>query len=110
RVASYSWWSGIPTLRTRPISRASAIQRAGRAGRTAPGRCVRMYTRGDFEGRAPFQTPEIQRADLAQSLLELKSLGILDAARLGWLEAPPGQAIESAESLLFSLGALRSKG
>src|SRR5690606_4574281 len=75
RVASYSGWSGLPSLRTRPISRASAVQRAGRAGRIAPGRCIRLYTRGDFDGRASFELPEIQRADLSQTVLELTALG-----------------------------------
>ena len=110
RVASYSWWSGVPTLRTRPISRASAIQRAGRAGRTGPGRCIRLYTRGEFEGRAPFQTPEISRADLTQSVLELKSLGITNASELSWFESPPSQALDSSETLLYRLGALTTRG
>lgn len=110
RVASYSWWSGVPTLRTRPISRASAIQRAGRAGRTGPGKCIRLYTRGDFDGRAPFQTPEIQRADLTQSVLELKSLGITEPSHLNWFEAPSTQSLSSAETLLYRLGALESPG
>ncbi len=108
RVASHSWWSGVPSLRTRPISRASAIQRAGRAGRMAPGHCLRLYTRGDFDGRAPFDTPEIQRADLTQTLLELKSLGISDLLSFGWFESPAAQAVDASRGLLFRLGALDS--
>src|SRR5262249_17252488 len=69
RIASYSWWSGVPALRTRPISRASAIQRAGRAGRQARGRAFRLYAKGEFDGRSAFEVPEIRRADLAQTLL-----------------------------------------
>lgn len=108
RIASHSWWSGVPALRTRPISRASAIQRAGRAGRTAPGHCLRLYTRGDFDSRPPFETPEIQRADLTQTLLELKALGIKDAKTFPWFESPSAQAFEASHTLLYRLGALSS--
>ncbi len=118
RVASYSSWSGLPSLRTRPISRASAIQRAGRAGRTAPGRCLRLYTRGDYEGRPSHDIPEIARADLAQTVLELRALGIDpggspvgDAvAAFRWFEAPPRAAFEAAAELLRRLGALDAAG
>lgn len=106
RVASFSWWSGVPSLRTRPISRASAIQRAGRAGRTAPGRCYRLYTQSEFASRPAFETPEIQRADLCQTVLELKSLGIDDFEKFAWFEAPSSQALNSAQELLYFLGAL----
>ena len=106
RVASYSWWSGIPSLRTKPISKASATQRMGRAGRTAPGLCIRLYSRGDFDGRAPFEVPEIARADLAQTILELKTLGVKDVSSFPWFEAPPQQSIEGANRVLFRLGAL----
>jgi ATP-dependent helicase HrpB len=109
RQASYSWWSGIPKLQTRPISRASAIQRAGRAGRTAPGKCYRLYTRGDFDSRAAFDTPEIQRADLAQTILELKTLGIRDLATFPWFETPAPGSLQGSEDLLLQLGALVSR-
>jgi ATP-dependent helicase HrpB len=107
RQASYSHWSGVPSLKTRPISRASAIQRAGRAGRTAPGKCYRLYTKGDFDGRAPFDTPEVQRADLAQTILELKSLGVGKLSKFDWFESPSPQALSSSETLLQLLGALQ---
>lgn len=110
RVASYSWWSGVPTLRTRPVSRASAIQRAGRAGRTAPGYCLRLYTAGEFEGRPPFETPEVRRAELTQTLLELKSMGILEPAKFDWFEPPAAASIEAAEKLLRRLGAATPGG
>ncbi len=100
RQASYSWWSGVPSLRTRPISRASSIQRAGRAGRTASGTCYRLYSRADFDGRAPFETPEIQRADLCQTLLELKELGVQSLTQFPWFDPPPAGAMESAEATL----------
>ncbi len=108
RQASHSHWSGIPALRTRPISKASAVQRAGRAGRTAPGICLRLYTRGDFDGRAPFDTPEILRADLAQVLLDLKALGVGDPFALPWLELPPHTQWDAAAKLLWLLGILTS--
>lgn len=108
RQASYSWWSGVPSLKTRPIGKASAIQRAGRAGRTAPGRCLRLYTQADFEARAPFETPEIRRADLAETFLEIKALGVSDMAAFPWFEAPVEQAMTSAAELLYNLGALDS--
>jgi ATP-dependent helicase HrpB len=108
RQASHSHWSGIPALRTRPISKASSVQRAGRAGRTAPGICHRLYTRGDFDGRAPFDTPEILRADLAQVLLDLKALGVGDPFALPWLELPPRVQWDAAAKLLWLLGVLSS--
>lgn len=110
RSASYSWWSGLPLLRTKSISRASAIQRAGRAGRTAPGRCYRLYTKGDFEGRAPFEVPEIQRADLSQTVLELKALNVRDTRSFPWFEKPSEQSLEAAEKLLHQLGAVDGEG
>lgn len=108
RIATYSWWSGVPSLKTKPISRASAIQRAGRAGRTAPGRCFRLYSQGDFDSRPPFETPEIQRADLSQTLLELKTMGLIEWSALEWFEAPAPTSLEASWKLLFRLGAIES--
>jgi ATP-dependent helicase HrpB len=110
RSAGYSHWTGVPTLKVRPISRASADQRAGRAGRTAPGRCLRLYTKWDYDTRAPFTAPEIQRADLTQTVLELKSLGVRDARQFAWFEAPAPTAIAAADELLFRLGATLPEG
>ena len=111
RQAAHSWWSGVPSLKTRPITRASAIQRAGRAGRTAPGRCIRLYTLHDFNGRAAFETPEIRRADIASTVLEVKTLGGAagrndgsDPAEFPWFEAPAAAALEAAQTLLHRLG------
>ena len=107
RQASYSWWSGVPALKTKPISRASAIQRAGRAGRTAPGRCLRLYPKGDYDSRTPFETPEIRRADLSQSLLEIFRLG-MKVTDFPWFEPPETGALKSAKELLYLLGAVTS--
>lgn len=104
RQASFSWWSGIPRLTTKNVSRASAIQRAGRAGRTGPGRCLRLYTKSDFEGRPEFDLPEIRRSDLAQVLLEIKGLGA-SLRDFPWFEPPPPAATEAGGHLLHTLGA-----
>ncbi len=105
RVAGHSPWSGLPTLATQPISRASAAQRAGRAGRTAPGRCLRLFTRHDHDTRPAFDEPAVRREDLAGSLLLLHALGVRDAAAFEWFETPRPAALEAGERLLADLGA-----
>ena len=110
RLASHSPWSGLPTLSTAKISRAAAIQRAGRAGRTRAGRVLRLYTKGDFEGRREHELPEIARADLSEALLALAGAGVRDGAELGWLTQPPEAALKAARDLLGWLGALTSSG
>jgi ATP-dependent helicase HrpB len=109
RMAGHSFWSGLPTLEVEPVSRASAKQRAGRAGRTRPGRCIRLYSASDHDARAAFTSPEIERLDLAGPVLELRAAG-LDPRELRWLEPPPGAALEAAEALLSKLGALDARG
>ncbi|HEX8129209.1 MAG TPA: ATP-dependent helicase HrpB [Pyrinomonadaceae bacterium] len=106
RIAEHSPWSGLPTFSVGRISRASAVQRAGRAGRLRAGRALRLYTAQDFAARAPYDVPEILRSDLAAAALELHALGITDLNGFDWFEAPPAHALEQAESLLKSLGAL----
>jgi len=108
RRASYSWWSGIPALKTRPISRASALQRTGRAGRTQAGVCYRLYTQADFATRPPYETPEIIRSDLSQSLLELQSSGV-KISQFPWYEAPPQGSIKASLDLLERLGAIQGE-
>ncbi|MGZ4987110.1 MAG: ATP-dependent helicase C-terminal domain-containing protein, partial [Limisphaerales bacterium] len=106
RVARYDAERGISTLFLEPISRASADQRAGRAGRTAPGTCHRLWTESGHLNRPERNTPEIQRSDLAETVLLLHSLGIKNAAQFDWLDKPDPQAVERAENLLRTLGAL----
>jgi ATP-dependent helicase HrpB len=106
RVAACSPWSGVPTLRVSPIARASAAQRAGRAGRTRPGRCLRLYTRGDLMARPEHDAPEIARVDLAEAALELFAYGIDDLTSFAWLEPPPAASLAAAETLLLRLGAI----
>jgi ATP-dependent helicase HrpB len=105
RVAGHSPWSGLPTLEVARISQASANQRAGRAGRTGPGRAIRLYPLEDYVRRAPHDVPEILRADLAPAALLLRALGIETFEALEWLDSPPPAAAAQAESLLRQLGA-----
>jgi ATP-dependent helicase HrpB len=100
RIAEFSQWTGLPTLRIGRVSKASARQRAGRAARTAPGRVVRLYSQMDFQARADHETPEMLRGDLAQLCLALRAMGIRDPGDIEWLDAPPRIAVESAECLL----------
>ena len=106
RVARFDAERGIGTLLLEPISRASADQRKGRAGRTAPGTCLRLWTATGHKSRAERNTPEIQRSDLAEVVLLMHSLGIREAATFDWLDKPDPQAVERAELLLTMLGAL----
>lgn len=111
RVASHSPWSGLPTLVVARISQASANQRAGRAGRTGPGRAVRLYPFEDFVRRPAQDTPEILRADLAPAALLVQAMGLphgLDS--IEWLDPPPAASVEQAEELLRQLGATGQVG
>ena len=96
---------GIDTLWIARVSRASTDQRAGRAGRTAPGRCVRLWTEREQALRPAFELPEIKRIDLSEAFLALKGMGIADTAAFPWLEAPEPNARAHAERLLADLGA-----
>jgi ATP-dependent helicase HrpB len=110
RIAGHSAWSGFSTLTTAKISKAAAIQRAGRAGRTQAGRVLRLYTRPDFESRPEHETPEIRRADLAETVLMLHGAGIQDLGSFTWFDPPPPSAIAAAEGLLVRLGAIDTVG
>lgn len=105
RIASDSPWTGLPALEVKRISKASARQRAGRAGRTGPGRVIRLYSSEDFERRPNHDTPEILRRELSQMCLHLEAAGIHDPGQLNWLDAPPESALVAAETLLDKLGA-----
>ncbi|HVR35157.1 MAG TPA: ATP-dependent helicase C-terminal domain-containing protein [Methylomirabilota bacterium] len=109
RIARYDAERGIGTLGIEEISRASADQRKGRAGRTAPGTCHRLWTESGHLNRPERHTPEIQRSDLAEVVLLLHSLGIRNAAAFDWLDKPDPQAVERAEILLRTLGALQPR-
>ncbi|HEY5936473.1 MAG TPA: ATP-dependent helicase HrpB [Kofleriaceae bacterium] len=108
RIARHSPWTGLPSLQIEPVSRASCAQRAGRAGRTRPGRVVRLYPKHDHDTRRAFEVPEVQRADLAGAALELYGAGLAGVRELRWFEAPPEVAIVAAEELLSRLGAIEA--
>jgi len=106
RIARHSPWTGLPSLQIEPVSRASCTQRAGRAGRTRPGRVVRLYTKHDHDTRRAFEVPEIARTDLAGAALELYGAGLDGLGDLRWFEPPPAPAATAAEELLVRLGAV----
>jgi ATP-dependent helicase HrpB len=106
RMATYSHWTGLPTLHVGRVSKASAKQRAGRAGRTGPGRVLRLYSMEDYLRRPEHDAPEITRSDLSQLYLSLRAMRIRD---IDWLDAPPATAVENAESLLDRLGATEGR-
>ncbi len=110
RVATHSPWSGLPQFQVARVSRASAVQRAGRAGRTREGRCLRLYTAQDFGARPEHETPEVRRLDLAESVLELRAAGVGDLREFEWFESPQAEALEAAEVLLRRLGAIEAEG
>jgi ATP-dependent helicase HrpB len=106
RIARFDARRGINTLLVEKISRASADQRAGRAGRTAPGRCLRLWTEREHLERAAQELPEVKRLDLAEVVLTLKASGVDDVATFRWLEPLESRALARAEQLLVDLGAL----
>jgi ATP-dependent helicase HrpB len=102
--------TGMSRLETQRISRASADQRQGRAGRVEAGVCYRAWSEGAQRSLAPFSLPEITDADLAPLALDLANWGVLDANTLRWLDAPPAAMLASARDLLAHLGALDAQG
>ena len=110
RIPRYDANRGINTLLVEKISQASAEQRAGRAGRTAPGRCIRLWSRPEHDERAPQELPEIKRLDLAEVVLTLKAAGVGDLRKFRWLEKPDEISLTHAEELLTDLGALDPHG
>src|SRR6185503_5258453 len=110
RAARFDVRTGLDRLELRPISRSSATQRAGRAGRLGPGRCIRLWTRNDEAGRREHDVPEVLRVDLGRTVLELAAWGLRDAEALAWLDAPPPATLERARTLLVELGALVPDG
>jgi ATP-dependent helicase HrpB len=106
RVARFDSRHGLDRLVVTSISRASAAQRTGRAGRLGPGRCIRLWSREEDAGRREHETPEILRLDLTRTVLELRAWGLRDAAGLPWLDPPPRPSLSHAERLLVQLGAV----
>lgn len=108
RVPRFDAHRGINTLLVEKISRASADQRAGRAGRTAPGVAVRLWTEREHAERVAQELPEVRRLDLAEVVLTLKACGLNDLTAFPWLEAPDPVGLRRAETLLAYLGAINS--
>ena len=109
RVARFDAHRGINTLFIEKVSSASADQRAGRAGRTSPGVCLRLWTERDHQTRQPRELPEIKRLDLAETVLSLKASGVVDLSNFRWIESPDPKALARAELLLKDLNALDSE-
>ncbi|CAL5873513.1 uncharacterized protein PFLUO_LOCUS7793 [Penicillium psychrofluorescens] len=106
KLRAYNPSTGIETLTAVPISKASATQRSGRAGRTKPGKCFRLYTQQAYEQLPEATVPEIQRSNLAPVIMQLKALGIDNIVRFDFLTSPPAELVIRAFELLFSLGAV----
>lgn len=106
KLRAYNPNTGIETLAAVPISKASATQRAGRAGRTKPGKCFRLYTQEAYELLPEATVPEIQRSNLAPVIMQLKALGIDNIVRFDFLTPPPAELVIRAFELLSSLGAV----
>jgi ATP-dependent helicase HrpB len=110
RVARHDPHAGLPRLELQPVSRASGIQRAGRAGRTREGHCIRLYGQADFERRPTREQPEVLRTDLADAVFDLALAGVADPASFDWFETPPAAASSEALTLLRRLEALDDAG
>ncbi|MGE0142933.1 MAG: ATP-dependent helicase HrpB [Planctomycetota bacterium] len=101
---------GLDVLAVERISLASATQRAGRAGRTSSGVCLRLWSEGEERGMAAFETPELRRTDLAGPTLLVRAFAGRDPAEFGWFQAPESSALAVADRLLRALGALDDRG
>ena len=107
----YNPKTGMDSLVVAPISQASAKQRAGRAGRTGPGKCYRLYTQAAFMNEMlPSSVPEIQRNNLAATVLSLKAMGINDLLGFDFMDPPPPATLVTALEQLYNLGALDEEG
>jgi ATP-dependent helicase HrpB len=108
RVAGFDPQRGLDRLELQQISKASATQRAGRAGRTGPGRCIRLWSEREQAAMEDFELPEIRRVDLCGAALAIHSWGKTDPRNFGWYEPPPEQTLAASERLLEMLGALEA--
>jgi ATP-dependent helicase HrpB len=110
RIARYDARRGINSILVEPISRAAAQQRSGRAGRTGPGLCLRLWSQAEQAARAERDVPEVLRVDLSETLLLLAAAGIAQPERFAWFEAPQPAALLRARELLKDLNGLDSAG
>lgn len=108
---SYNPRTGMESLLVIPISKAAANQRAGRAGRTQPGKCFRLYTAWSYQNELEDNTvPEIQRTNMGNVVLMLKSLGVHDLLHFDFMDKPPAETLMRALEQLYALGALNDRG
>src|SRR5699024_8980692 len=109
RISRYSVRSKIQSLPIQAVSQASAIQRAGRCGRVAPGICFRLYDEADFRSRPEYTDPEILRTNLASVILQMATSGLGEIRNFPFLEAPDKRLVNDGYKLLEELGAVDSK-
>ncbi|MBA2404762.1 MAG: ATP-dependent RNA helicase [Bdellovibrionales bacterium] len=105
REAHYSPWNGLKIIADRPVTKSSAVQRAGRAGRTSPGICHRLYALQDFEARESFTQPEILKADLTDTYLLSSQI----KSTLRWITPPPADRWQKARQLCYLMGLIDEK-
>ncbi|KAI9823621.1 MAG: putative ATP-dependent RNA helicase dhr2 [Thelocarpon impressellum] len=110
KIKQYRARLGLDSLLAKPISKSSAMQRRGRAGREAPGKCYRLYTEGDYLKLETSSTPEILRCDVTHIVLIIKARGVNDILSFPFLTSPPREALEKALIQLLMLGALNESG
>lgn len=110
KIKQYRNRIGLDSLLVKPISKSSADQRKGRAGREAAGLCYRLYTEAGYQSLDKDNTPEILRCDLSEALLKMKARGVDDVLSFPFLTAPPREAMEKALLQLLRLGALEENG
>jgi len=106
RTVHYDPERAIDRWELKRISRAAADQRAGRAGRTGPGRCIRLWSEREQRGLDPFELPEIHRVDLSATVLALHAWGLSSAGQFGWFDPPPSERLAAAEKLLLAMEAI----
>ncbi|MDQ2626802.1 MAG: ATP-dependent RNA helicase HrpA, partial [Actinomycetota bacterium] len=110
RISRYSRRLKVQRLPIEPISQASAAQRSGRCGRTAPGVCIRLYSQADFEARPAYTDPEVLRTNLAAVLLQMAALRLGEVADFPFLDPPDARSVRDGVALLVELGAFDMHG
>lgn len=110
RIHRFDMQRDLNALRIEPISQASAAQRSGRAGRTGPGTCVRLWSAASHARRAAFETPEVHRIDLSEAVLSLRAAGLDDVAAFPWIDAPTPASLARSEDVLGQCGAIGEDG